>query len=47
MFVLDASLIVIEAIDSVMKSNNKGLLCELDIEKAYDLLFGIPYGVFF
>ena len=34
--ILDASLFVSKAIDSLQKSNNSGLLCELDIEKAYN-----------
>lgn len=34
--ILDASLMVNEAIDSVLKSNDYGIMCKLDIEKAYD-----------
>lgn len=34
--ILDASLIVNEAIDLILKSNECGILCKLDIEKAYD-----------
>ena len=34
--VLDAVLIANEAIDSVLKNNKNGILCKLDIKKAYD-----------
>ena len=34
--ILDAVLIGNETIDSLLKSNNCGVLCELDIKKAYD-----------
>ena len=34
--ILDASLIVNEVIDSWQKRKEKGLICKLDIEKAYD-----------
>ena len=34
--ILDAVLIVNEAIDLVLKNNENGILCKLDIEKAYD-----------
>lgn len=34
--ILDAVLISNETIDSMLKSNNFGVLCKFDIEKAYD-----------
>ena len=34
--ILDASLIANETIDSMTKKKEKGMLCKLDIEKAYD-----------
>ena len=34
--ILDALLIVNKVIDSMMKKKEKGILCKLDIEKAYD-----------
>ena len=34
--ILDASLIANEVIDSMLKKKEKGVLCKLDIEKAYD-----------
>ena len=34
--ILDAALIANEAVDSVLRRKEKGILCKLDIEKAYD-----------
>ena len=34
--ILDAVLIVNEAVDSILRGKEKGILCKLDIEKAYD-----------
>ena len=36
--ILDASLIANEVIDAWQKREEKGLICKLDIEKAYDSL---------
>ena len=36
--ILDAALIANEAIDSLLKRNESGVLCKLDIEKVYDHL---------
>ena len=36
--ILDASLIASEAIDSMTRRKEKGILCKLDVEKAYDKL---------
>ena len=36
--ILDASLIDNEVIDSMVKGKERGVLCKLDIEKAYDLI---------
>ena len=36
--ILDASLIANEAIDSMTRRKEKGILCKLDVEKAYDKL---------
>ena len=33
---MDASLMANAAIDTIVKRKEKGLLCKLDIEKAYD-----------
>ena len=34
--IMDASLLANEGIDSLLKRKKKGILCKLDIEKAYD-----------
>ena len=34
--ILDAALVANEAVDSVLRRKEKGILCKLDIEKAYD-----------
>ena len=34
--ILDASLVANEVIDSILRKKKRGLLCKLDIEKAYD-----------
>ena len=34
--ILNAVLIANETIDSIMKNNENGILCKLDIKKAYD-----------
>ena len=34
--ILDAVLIANKAIDSILKINENGILCKLDIKKAYD-----------
>ena len=34
--ILDTSLIENQAIDSLLRRNAKGVLCKLDIQKAYD-----------
>ena len=36
--ILDASLIANEVLDSTLKSKDKGVMCKLDVEKAYDHL---------
>ena len=36
--IMDASLIANEVIDSMLKKKERGILCKLDIEKAYDRL---------
>ena len=33
---MDASLLANEVIDTLLKRKEKGILCKLDIEKAYD-----------
>ena len=39
--ILDAVLITNEAVDSILRRKENGLLCKLDIEKAYDHISGI------
>ena len=34
--IMDASLLVNEVIDTMLKRKERGVLCKLDIEKAYD-----------
>ena len=34
--ILDVMLITNEAVDSILRTKEKGILCKLDIEKAYD-----------
>ena len=36
--ILDATLIANETVDSMLRRNDGGLVCKLDIEKAYDHL---------
>ena len=44
--ILDAVLIANEAIDSMLKRNENGLLCKLDMEKAYDhISWNFPFIV--
>ena len=38
--ILNASLIANEAINSMMRGKEKGNLCKLDVEKAYENLIG-------
>ena len=36
--ILDATLIVKEAINSMLKDDTSGIICKLDIKKAYNLV---------
>ena len=39
--ILDVALIANEVIDSLLKRKESGVLCKLDLEKAYDRIIGI------
>ena len=43
---LDDSLIANEVIDSMQKRGERGQLCKLDLEKAYNPLIGTTYAGF-
>ena len=42
--ILDTLLIINEVIDLMLKRNESGVLCKLDIEKVYDYLNGTKKG---